>query len=125
MMKAVGLDELTTSLSPALIATMNAAELRETFPVEFQDLDPLQEAEPSSAALLRFPSGHAAVVFGKQTDTITVSLPNDERAPRIYRELLEEAPVQRRIQWLRDDLTAADGLEALAVADAPTRARRR
>jgi hypothetical protein len=109
---------------PALIVTMNAAELRQIFPVEFQELDPLQEAEPSSAVLLRFPSGHAGVVFGKQTDTITVSLPDDDRAPRIYRELLEEAPVQQRIQWLRDDLAMSDGLGVLAVADTPRRVRR-
>jgi hypothetical protein len=105
-MKAADLHELTTSLSPALIAEITAADLRTLFPVQFQDLDPLQEAEPSSAALLRFPSGHAAVVFGKETGTITVSLPDDDRAARIYRELLDQAPLQERIQWLRDDLHA-------------------
>jgi hypothetical protein len=101
-MKVATLDELKVPISPALIAAMSAGELNKVFPVEFHELDPLQEAEPSSAVLLRFPSGHAAVVFGKETETITVSLPNDDRAPQIYRELLGEMPVQYRNQWLRD-----------------------
>lgn len=104
-MKAAGLSELTAPVSPAMIATMSSAELHRLFPVEFVDLDPLQEAEPSSAALIRFPSGHAAVIFGKETETITISLPDDDRAVRIYRELLDEAPLQNRVQWLRDDLS--------------------
>lgn len=78
------------------------------FPVSFKELDALQAPEPSSLALLRFPSGPAAVVYGRETGTITVSLPDDDDAPRIFHELIDEVPLGDRIQWFREDLGEQD-----------------
>lgn len=104
-MRPAGTAEIPSNLSPALIAIVSASDLLELFPVSFEDLDPLQAPEPSSVALLRFPSGPAAVVYGRATGTITVSLPEDGDAPRIFHELIDEVPLGGRIQWLRDDLS--------------------
>ncbi|MDP9190914.1 MAG: hypothetical protein M3P06_04335 [Acidobacteriota bacterium] len=94
----------TSNLTPAFIATVSASELLELFPVNFEGLDPLQAPEPSSLALLHFASGPAAIVFGSETGTITVSLPDDDDAPRIFDELIAEVPLGDRIQWIREDL---------------------
>jgi hypothetical protein len=106
-MRAASTAEISPNLSPAFIATVSASELRELFPVTFKTLDSLQAPEPSSLALLSFPSGSAAVVYGKETGTLTVSLPDDDDAPRIFRELLHEVPLGERIEWIREDLSAA------------------
>jgi hypothetical protein len=103
-MRPASTTEITASLSPAFIAKVSASELLELFPVTFRELDPLQAPEPSTLALLSFPSGPAAVVYGKVTGTVTVSLPDDDDAPRIFHELIDEVPLGGRIQWLRDDL---------------------
>jgi hypothetical protein len=103
-MRPANPDEIPSNLSPAFIATVDASELLEWFPVSFHELDPLQAPEPSALALLRFPSGAAAVVFGRETGTVTVSLPDDEDAPQIFGELIDEVPLVDRIQWVRDDL---------------------
>jgi hypothetical protein len=107
-MRPASTAEITLNLSPAFIATLSASELLEWFPVSFKDLDPLQAPEPASLALLHFPSGPAAVVYGKATGTITVSLPDDDDAPRIFHELIDEVPLGDRIQWIRDDLKAKE-----------------
>lgn len=103
-MRPANTAEITSNLSPAFIATVGESELIELFPVSFEALDPLQAPEPSSIALLHFPSGPAAVVYGKVTGTITVSLPTSDNAPRIFHELIGEVPLGNRIQWVRDDL---------------------
>ena len=87
---------MTSNLTPAFIAKVSASELFELFPVQFQELDPLQAPEPSSLALLHFPSGPAAVVHGRATDTITVSLPDDDRASLIFQELMDDVPLGER-----------------------------
>ena len=104
-MRPASTAEITSNLSPALIATVSASEL----------LDPLQAPEPSSLALLSFPSGPAAVVHGRETGTVTVSLPEDGDAPRIFHELIDEVPLGGRIQWLRDDLSEPELLAATHV----------
>jgi hypothetical protein len=104
-MRPASTAEITSNLSPAFIATVSASELLEMFPVAFRELDPLQAPEPSTLALLSFPSGPAAVVYGQVTGTVTVSLPDDDDAPRIFHELIDEVPLGGRIQWLRDDLS--------------------
>jgi hypothetical protein len=114
-MRPASTAEITSNLSPALIAIVSASDLLELFPVRFEDLDPLQAPEPSSLALLRFPSGPAAVVYGRETGTVTVSLPDDDDAPRIFHELIDEVPLGGRIQWLRDDLSEPELLAATHV----------
>lgn len=94
----------TANLTPAFIANVSASELLDLFPFKFEELDPLQAPEPSSLALVHFPSGTAAVVYGKVTGTITVSLPDGDGAPRIFDELIAEVPLRHRIQWIRKDL---------------------
>jgi len=111
-MRTANTAEISSNLSPAFIATVSAFELRELFPVTFKALDPLQAPEPSSLALLSFPSGPAAVVYGEKTGTLTVSLPDDDDAPRIFHELLHEVPLSDRIEWIREDLSAARSLTA-------------
>jgi hypothetical protein len=103
-MRPASTAEITTNLTPAFIATVSSSEVFALFPVSFEDLDPLQAPEPSSLALVRFPSGPAAVVYGKETGTITVSLPDNDDAPQIFHEMLKEVPLSTRIQWMRDDL---------------------
>lgn len=105
-MRPASATEITSNLSPAFIATVSASELLALFPVVFEELDPLQAPEPSTLALLHFPSGPAAVVFGRETGTITVSLPDNADGPRIFDELIEEVPLGDRIQWTREDLGA-------------------
>ena len=114
-MRPASTAEITSNLSPAFIATVSASELLELFPVSFKELDPLQAPEPSSLALLSFPSGPAAVVYGRETGTVTVSLPEDGDAPRIFHELIDEVPLGGRIQWLRDDLSEPELLPAIHV----------
>ena len=104
-MKPASTAEMTSNLTPAFIATVSASELFELFPVRFEELDPLQAPEPASMALLHFPSGPAAVVYGRETATITVSLPDDDRAPLIFQELLDDVPLGERIQWVRGGLS--------------------
>ena len=104
-MRTASTAEVKANLSPAFIATVSASELQELFPVTFKPLDSLQAPEPSSLALLSFPSGPAAVVYGKETGTLTVSLPDDDDAPRIFHELIHEVPLGDRIQWIREGLS--------------------
>ncbi len=102
-------EELREEVVPVLEARLPEHEVRRLLAVDLRRLDPLAEAEPSLGALLRLESGLIVLaVYGRETATLSLRLPEASVEPGVLRSLLEEIPIpERSIVW-RSPAAAAD-----------------
>lgn len=100
--------ELDREVVPVIEASLPEHEVRRLVPVELSRLDPLAEAEPSLGALLRLKGGLVAVaVYGTETETLALHLPEDDVSEEAIDAMLTEIPIPRgAISWRREPLTA-------------------
>jgi hypothetical protein len=69
-------DELNKDAKTIALLQLSEKRLRELFPVEFSEVDPLAAAEPSIGSLVQLDSGpYAVVMYGKYTGQTEVSMP--------------------------------------------------
>lgn len=94
-------EELREEVVPVLEASLPEHEARRLLSVRLRRLDPLAEAEPSLGALLRLESGTVVVaVYGRETATLSLRLPETSIQPDVLRSLLEEIPIpEQSITW--------------------------
>jgi hypothetical protein len=90
-------DELNEDAKPIALLKLSEDRLRELFPVEFSEVDPLAAAEPSIGALVQLESGsYAVVMYGKITGQTEVSMPLTTR----WLAFLSEVPLRtNEIVW--------------------------
>jgi hypothetical protein len=102
-------EELREETVVVLQAKIGEPQLHQLFPVKLEELDPLAEPEPSVGALVRLNSGDLIVVtYGRETDTLSLQMPESEPAARILAAFFEEVPLWREnIIWSVD---TADGM---------------
>jgi hypothetical protein len=89
------------------------------FPVTMEEMDPFSEPEPSQGALVRLEDGRCVVViYGKETGTLKVLVPEGADPTEEISAFLAEVPISSRaITWRVD-------APSVAPAKAP-RSRRR
>ena len=69
-------DELTEDAKPVALLQLSENRLRELFPVDFSEVDPLAALEPSIGSLVQLDCGpYAVVMYGKITGQTEVSMP--------------------------------------------------
>jgi hypothetical protein len=92
-------DKLTDEVIPVLEACLPEDDLHRLIPVDFQDMDPLSEGEPSIGALVELDAGLMVVaVYGRDSHRLSLRLP--EVSPKTYDRLLEEIPIpESDIVW--------------------------
>ena len=90
-------DEMHDDAKPIALLKLSERRLRELFPVEFSEVDPLAAAEPSIGALVQLESGsYAVVMYGKITGQTEVSMPLTTH----WLEFLSEVPLRtNEIVW--------------------------
>jgi RNA polymerase sigma factor (sigma-70 family) len=94
-------DELNEDAKPIALLQLSEDRLRELFPVEFSEADPLSAAEPSIGSLVQLDSGpYAVVMFGKSTGETEVSMPISAPLARYWAAFLREVPlIANEILW--------------------------
>jgi hypothetical protein len=94
-------DELNEDAKPIALLQLSEERLRELFPVEFSEADPLAAAEPSIGSLVQLDSGpYAVVMFGKSTGETEVSMPISAPLARYWAAFLREVPlIANEILW--------------------------
>jgi hypothetical protein len=93
-------DELNEDAKPIALLKLSEGRLRELFPVEFSEVDPLAAAEPSIGALVQLDSGpYAVVMYGEITGQTEVSMP----LTSLWSAFVLEVPVRtNEIVWTAD-----------------------
>jgi hypothetical protein len=77
-------DELNEDAKPIALLQLSEDRLRELFPVEFSEVDPLAAAEPSIGSLVQFDSGfYAVVMYGNVLAKLKSRFPSALRLLRI------------------------------------------
>jgi hypothetical protein len=100
--------ELNREVVPVIEAHLSENQVSRLVPVEMVQLDALAEAEPSLGALLRLETGqYAVVVYGTETQTLSLRLPEDEVSRKAIETALTEIRIPAAaISWRREpDLT--------------------
>jgi hypothetical protein len=94
-------DELNEDAKPVALLQLSEDRLRELFPVDFTEVDPLAAAEPSIGSLVQLDSGpYAVVMFGKSTGETEVSMPVSAPLARYWAAFLREVPlIANEIVW--------------------------
>jgi hypothetical protein len=94
-------DELNEDAKPIALLQLSEDRLRELFPVEFSQVDPLAAAEPSIGSLVQLDSGpYAVVMYGKSTGETEVSMPVSAPLARYWEAFLREVPlIANEIVW--------------------------
>jgi hypothetical protein len=94
-------DELNEDAKPIALLQLSEDRLRELFPVEFSQVDPLAAAEPSIGSLVQLDSGpYAVVLYGKSTGETEVSMPVSAPLARYWAAFLREVPlINTEIVW--------------------------
>jgi hypothetical protein len=94
-------DELNEDAKPIALLQLTEDRLRELFPVEFSQVDPLAAAEPSIGSLVQLDSGpYAVVMYGKSTGETEVSMPVSAPLARYWSAFLREVPlIAQEIVW--------------------------
>ena len=94
-------DELSTEAFAVLTAEVSEPELKKLFPVEMEEIDSLAEPEPSVGALVQLRSGpYVVVIYGKETHTMKVLVPQGTDPIKGIEQVLAEVPIpKRRIRW--------------------------
>src|SRR3954453_10787361 len=90
-------DELNEDAKPIALLQLSEGRLRELFPVEFSEVDPLAAAEPSIGSLVQLDSGlYAVIMYGKVTGQTEVSM----LFPAHWLAFLREVPLStNEIVW--------------------------
>jgi hypothetical protein len=96
-------DELNEDAKPIALLQLSEDRLRELFPVDFSEVDPLAAAEPSIGSLVQLDSGpYAVVMYGKSTGETEVSMPVSAPLARYWAAFLREVPlIANEIVWTR------------------------
>lgn len=115
-MKKAAPSELATEAVAVLEAGLAYDDLERLIPVGLEPLDPLAEAEPSVGALLRLDTGLLTVaIYGLETETLSLKVPESEVTRRSVRDLLEEIPVPTgSVRWRHPDTVDAPATAAPA-----------
>jgi hypothetical protein len=94
-------DELNEDAKPVALLQLSEDRLRELFPVEFSQVDPLAAAQPSIGSLVQLDSGpYAVVMYGKSTGETEVSMPVSAPLARYWAAFLREVPlIASEILW--------------------------
>jgi hypothetical protein len=94
-------DELNEDAKPIALLQLSEDRLRELFPVEFSQVDPLAAAEPSIGSLVQLDSGsYAVVMYGKSSGETEVSMPVSAPLARYWAAFLREVPlIKNEIVW--------------------------
>jgi hypothetical protein len=122
--RAASPDELKENAFPVMTARLSEGELRNWFPVPFQEItDPWAAPEPSKGALIKLDAGEYVVLdYGRDSSQLTVSIPSGLDASACLASLFREAPIPRsRVLWRRPDArlprhVAANTVVARSVA---------
>jgi hypothetical protein len=98
---------MTEDARPIALLQLSEDRLRELFPVELSEADPLSSAEPSIGGLVQLDSGpYAVVVYGKTTGQTEVSLPVSTPMAKHWTAFLREVPlVTQEIVWTSERVT--------------------
>jgi hypothetical protein len=101
-------DELNEDAKPIALLQLSEDRLRELFPVDFTEVDPLAAAEPSIGSLVQLDSGpYAVVMFGKSTGETEVSMPVSAPLARYWAAFLREVPlIANEIVWTSVNVAA-------------------
>ena len=93
--------ELKEDAKPVALLRLSKDRLRELFPVELSEVDPLAAAEPSIGGLVQLESGpFAVVIYGKSTGETEVSMPVSAPLARYWAAFLREVPlIANEIVW--------------------------
>jgi hypothetical protein len=97
-------EELNEDAKPIALLHLSEDRLRELFPFELSEADPLSTAEPSIGGLVQLDSGaYAVVVYGKISGETEVSLPVSAPMAKHWTAFLREVPlVAEEIVWTSD-----------------------
>ncbi len=97
-------EELQTEAVPALTARLSESALAKLFPVKMEEMDSWDEPEPSKGALIQLESGHyLVVIYGKETQTTEILVPEGTNVTTGIEALLAEVPLSpKSILWRRD-----------------------
>lgn len=100
-MQRVKAEDLREDVIPILRAEISEEQLYQIFPIEFDELDPLCEPEPSVGALLRLESGDLVVVtYGRETGTLVLQIPESESVASTSTALFKEIPMlKEKTTW--------------------------
>src|SRR3954465_8272700 len=100
-MRRASPDELNEDAKPVALLRLSQDRLRELFPVELSEADPLSAPEPSIGGLVQLDSGpYAVVVYGKSTGETEVSMPVSAPLARYWAAFLREVPlIANEIVW--------------------------
>src|SRR4051812_24059593 len=103
-MRRASPDELNEDAKPVALLRLSQDRLRELFPVELSEADPLSGPEPSIGGLVQLDSGpYAVVVYGKSTGETEVSMPVSAPLARYWAAFLREVPlIANEIVWTSD-----------------------
>lgn len=98
-------EDLREETVPILQARLSESELYQLIPVEFEELDPLSEPEPSIGTLLQLNSGDLVVVtYGRETRTLSLEIPESESIAGTSIALFEEIPLlKEKVTWHTDN----------------------
>jgi hypothetical protein len=104
-------DELNEDAKPIALLQLSEDRLRELFPVEFSEVDPLAAAEPSIGSLVQFDSGfYAVVMYGKRTGQTEISIPVSATPAPHWTAFLREVPLLAiEIAWTAEAIAPNHG----------------
>jgi hypothetical protein len=93
-------NELNDDAKPIALLQLSEDLLRELFPVEFSEVDPLAAAEPSIGSLVQLNNGlYAVIMYGTVTGQTEVSMPLSAH----WLPFLREVPLRSdEIVWTAD-----------------------
>ena len=103
-MRRASPEELNENARPVALLRLSQDRLRELFPVELSETDPLSAPEPSIGGLVQLDSGpYAVVIYGKGTGETEVSMPVSAPLARYWAAFLREVPlIASEIVWTSD-----------------------
>lgn len=105
-MRAAKPHELKTYAVPIMTARISEAELRNWFPVPFEQItDPSATPEPSMGALVKLDrAGYVVVYYGQISEQLTLRVPQTTKGPAFIEAFFNEVPLPKsRIVWCRPD----------------------
>jgi hypothetical protein len=120
-MRAAKPNELRENAFPVITAAVSEAELRQWFPVVFEEItDPWATPEPSKGALIKLDAGEYIVVYwGYDSEQLSVRIPSATDASIAVASLLLEVPLpQSRVLWRRADVRMPRHVAAKSVSAA-------
>lgn len=113
-------EELSEEVVPVVEARLQEREVRKLIPVALKRLDPLAEAEASIGSLVRLEADLLVVaVYGRETGTLSLRLPESALTPEAVAALLREVPIPKNaILWRNPATLEPHASAAMDVAEA-------